>query len=263
MSDLRVSLLFVALLWGCDSRGDSTTRAPADPPPAAQAEAPAAPPTAAPAATPVATAPARPSSALDAGRGQEIGLVFEAFLSPHQEPDEEENTPKSTPKMFRSTTPSLTRAAREAAGHRGHGQVRFSKDLSRVFIDVNVEGIDPDTVNMFHIHCGKPGILGPILVDFAHATDIKSNLADGVFSVEIRNEHIVKNVEHAHGVIGAFANGCIIPSPSLGSLKPTKVSTVAGMLQLALERELYFNLHTTGHTYFGDIRGQLHPVAQP
>ena len=279
MHDLRVSFLFVALLWGCDSRGESTTRAPVDPTPAAQAEtstatppaastatpaAPAATPAVTPAATdPAAATPAKPSSALDAGRGPEIGLVFEAFLSPHQEPDEEENTPKTTPKMFRSTTPSLTRAAREAAGHRAHGQVRFSKDLSRVFIEVKVEGIDPNTVNMFHIHCGKPGILGPILVDFALATDIKSNLADGVFSVEIRNEHIVKNVEHAHGVIGAFTSGCIIPSPSLGSLKPTKVSTVAGMLQLALERELYFNLHTTGHTYFGDIRGQLHPVAQP
>ena len=189
--------------------------------------------------------------------------MFEAYLSPHQEPDEEENTPKTTPKVFRSTTPSQTRAAREAAGHRAHGQVRFSKDLSRVFIDVKVEGVDAGTVNMFHIHCGKPGILGPILVDFAQATDIKSNLADGVFSVELTNEHIVKTVEHAHGVIGAFTGGCVIPSPSLGTLKPTKVSTVAGMLQLALERELYFNLHTTGQTYFGDLRGQIHPVAQP
>jgi len=30
------------------------------------------------------------------------------------------------------------------------------------------------------------------------------------------------------------------------------------MAQLALDGELYFNLHTTGHTYFGDIRGQIH-----
>jgi hypothetical protein len=106
--------------------------------------------------------------------------------------------------------------------------VRFSNDLSRAFIDVKIEGIDPATVNMFHIHCGKPGILGPILVDFAMATDLKSNLADGVLTVEITNEHIVKNVEHAHGLVGAFTAGCVIPSPSLSGLKPSKVSTVAG-----------------------------------
>jgi hypothetical protein len=197
---------------------------------------------------------------LDPARGAEVGMVFEAFLSPHQEPDEEDNTPRTTPKVFRSTAPSKSRAERETAGHRGHGQVRFSRDLSRAFIDVKVEGIDPTTVNMFHIHCGKPGILGPILVDFALATDLQKNLADGVFSVEIRNEHIVATARHGHGPIAAFTMGCAIPSPSLGSLGPTKVSTVAGMAQIALEGELYFNLHTTGQTYFGDIRGQIHAV---
>lgn len=218
---------------------------------------------AAPAATSAQAAAATPQQtpALDPARGQEIGMVFEAFLSPHQESDEEEATPSSTPKVFRSTTPSLSRAQREAAGHRGHGQLRFTKDLSRVFVDVKLEGVDPKTVNMFHIHCGKPGILGPILVDFAQATDVQQNLADGTFSVEIKNEHIVKTSQHGHGVIAAFTAGCIIPSPSLGSMKPVKVSTVGGMAQLALEGELYFNLHTTGQTYFGDMRGQLHRAA--
>jgi hypothetical protein len=31
------------------------------------------------------------------------------------------------------------------------------------------------------------------------------------------------------------------------------------MAEIAMERELYFNLHTTGQTYFGDIRGQIYP----
>lgn len=198
-----------------------------------------------------------PAPALDARRGQEVGLEFEAFLSPHQESDEEENTPSSTPAVFRSTTPSQSRAQREAAGHRGHGVVRFSRDFSRAFIDVKVEGVDVSTINMFHIHCGRPGILGPILLDFALATDIKKNLADGVLSVEIRNEHIVGTSQHGHGLISAFTQGCIIPSPSLGSFKPSKVSTVAGMAELARDGQLYFNLHTTGQTYFGDMRGQL------
>ena len=81
-----------------------------------------------------------------------------------------------------------------------------------------------------------------------------------MFSVEVRNEHIVKTAGHVHDLVGAFTMGCVIPSPSLGSAMPVKVSTVAGMAELALERELYFNLHTTGQTYFGDIRGQIHLV---
>ncbi len=217
----------------------------------------------------IATAQAAPAttastSGLDPAQGSEIGMVFEAFLSPHQEPDEEENTPATTPKVFRSTGTSMSRAAREAAGHRGHGRIRFSKDLSRAFVDVRIDGIKASTVNMFHIHCGKPGILGPILVDFAQATNIQENLADGLFSVEIRNEHITKTVEHGHGLVGALTAGCLINSPSLGVGKPTKVSTVSGMAQIALEGELYFNLHTVSQTYFGDIRGQIHgPIHGP
>ena len=214
------------------------------------------------AATPAVQAAARPTSstALDPDAGKDIGLVFEAFLSPHQEGDEEDATPKTTPAQFRSTTPSQTRAEREAAGHRAHGQLRFSKDFSRVFVEVKLAGVKVDEINMFHIHCGKPGILGPILLDFSMVTDLKSELADGTPSIEVRNEHIVKTSEHGHGLLAAFTAGCVIPSPSLGSVKPSKVSTIAGMAQLALDRELYFNLHTTGQTYYGDIRGQIHPV---
>ena len=36
-----------------------------------------------------------------------------------------------------------------------------------------------------------------------------------------------------------------------------RVKTVAGLAAIAREGELYFNLHTTGQTYFGEMRGQL------
>jgi CHRD domain len=255
MHVLRHSFLWFALLGGCAPMGGGSTAGPTD-----SAHAAHAPPSAAspgPSLVAVSTSPLPPAPALDPRRGQEIGLVFESFLSPHQEPDEEENTPSVTPAAFRSTAPSLSRDKREAAGHRGHGQIRFSRDFSRAFVDVRIEGIDVATVNMFHIHCGKPGILGPILVDFAIATDLQKNLSDGLLSIELKNEHIVKTAEHDHGLLAAFTQGCVIPSASLGSLKPTKVSTIAGMAQIALEGELYFNLHTTGQTYFGDIRGQI------
>jgi hypothetical protein len=235
---LGVSAL--VLLWACNPADQASTAEAATTPASASAASVGA-----------------PAASLDPGRGKEVGLVFEAFLSPWQEGDEEENTPSSTPAKFRSTTASQSRAAREAAGHRAHGLLRFSNDLSRAWVDVRVEGVDLSAVNMFHIHCGRPGILGPILVDFSLVTDIKQNLADGTFSVELTDEHIVKTARAGEGLVGVATMGCVIPGPSLGSNTPVKTSTIAGMAQLAREGELYFNLHTTGQTYFGDIRGQI------
>ena len=233
----------LVVLGACNSSGQASTAEAAAAAPAAQASAS---PTPAPAVR------------LDPGRGKEVGPVFEAWLSPWQEGDEEENTPRSTPAKFRSTTASQSRAQREAAGHRAHGMLRFSNDLSRAWVDVRVEGVDLSAVNMFHIHCGRPGILGPILVDFSLATDLKQNLADGTFSVELTDEDIVNTAKAGEGLVGVATMGCTIPSPSLGSTAPVKTSTIAGMAQLARAGELYFNLHTTGQTYFGDLRGQIH-----
>jgi CHRD domain len=226
-------------------------------PPIHTEPAPTQPVSAAPVAAPP---PTLPATALDPGRGKEVGLTFQAYLSPWQEGGEEQDTPATVPAVFRSTTPSLTRAQREAAGHRGVGVVRFTNDLSRAFVDVKIEGVDLATVNMFHIHCGKPGILGPILVDFALGTDLKKSFQNGVFSIEITDDLIVKTSSHGHGAVDAFTMGCIIGGPSLSAGPPPKVSTVAGMAEIAMERQLYFNLHTTGQTYFGDIRGQIHPA---
>lgn len=253
MPRLHISLVCcLALFAGCQRTATSQPEA---------TETTAAAATAATTATAESPSP-QAAPALDAARGKEIGLVVESYLTPHQEAHEEADTPSSVPQQFRSTTPSKTRDEREAAGHRAHGQVRFSKDLSRAWVDVKVEGVDLSNVNMFHIHCGEPGILGPILVDFALATDVRNNLSDGTFSVEIRNEHIAKTVAQGegHGLIDGFTRGCVIGSPSLESMKPAKVMTVAGMAELAVERQLYFNLHTTGQTYYGDIRGQLYPA---
>lgn len=254
---LACLVLWTALLGGCQPAKEraaaaSTSQTQSEP---ATSTAQPASTSSAPASSPL------PAPSLDPARGKEIGLVVEAFLSPHQESNEEQNTPSSVPAQFRSTTASLTRDQREAAGHRGHGQIRFSKDLSRAWVDVRIEGVDPATVNMFHIHCGKPGILGPILVDFSLATDVQDNLADGLFSVELRNEHIARTAAQGHGALGAFTMGCVIGSPSLESGLPAKVMTIGGMADLALSQDLYFNLHTTGQTYYGDIRGQVYPVA--
>ena len=135
--------------------------------------------------------------------------------------------------------------------------LRFTKDLSKVYVDVRVEGVNVAEVNMFHIHAGKPDQLGPILVDFALAGDIQKNLADGVFSLVLTNADIEKTLHSSHGLLGAVTIGApIVPG------MPDKVKTIAGMEHIARRSELYFNLHTKGQTFYGDMRGQIHPVVR-
>lgn len=109
---------------------------------------------------------------------------------------------------------------------------------------------------MFQIHCGKSGQLGPILVNFGIDEDLQTVFANGELSLEIVTKDLVDVVEHSHGLVGALTGGYLInPATPL-----QKVHTVAGMASIAMERELYFNLHTKGQTYFRDIRGQLYSV---
>ncbi len=193
--------------------------------------------------------------ALDPSQGQAIGAIYEAFLSPHQEGGEEEDTPSLTPQQFLSTAPSVPRNERTS---RGHGLLSFTKDLSKAFVHVQVEGVKIEDVVMFHIHCGRPGQLGPIIIDFALAGDLQEYLADGLLTLEITNADIVAVTDHSEGLVGAFTAGC----PIVQSLPLDKVKTIAGMALIAQEGELYFNLHTKGQTFFGDIRGQLQPVTR-
>ncbi|MEH1868146.1 MAG: CHRD domain-containing protein [Nostoc sp.] len=189
---------------------------------------------------------------LNPSNNQEIGFVYEAFLSPGQEPGEEENAPKFIPSSFRSTAPSVPRNQRKS---QGHGLVKFTKDLSKAFVAVQVEGVNPQDIVMFHIHCGKPDVLGPILVDFALSGNIQQNFADNIFSTELTNENIENTTNSGHDILGAYLLGCPI-----GPVRWDKVKTIAGMEQFAKRSELYFNLHTKSQTFFGDIRGKLNPV---
>ena len=189
---------------------------------------------------------------LDPTRGAETGAVYQSWLSPQQEGGEEAETPKMVPKQFRSTTPSVDRNQRKSAGH---GVLRFSRDLSRAYVELQISGVDPKTINLFHIHCGKPGILGPIIVDVALKQDLHTAFPDGRFKAEIGNEDIVAVAGHMHdGMIAFGTAGCPINKDGNPN---ERVKTVAGLAAIAREGELYFNLHTTGQTYFGEMRGQL------
>jgi hypothetical protein len=189
---------------------------------------------------------------LDPAVGQEIGFVYEAYLSPHQEPGEEKDTPGIVPGELRSTAPSLLRSERQS---RGHGTIRFTSDLSVAYVDVQVEGVNPEDVVMFHIHCGRPDMLGPIIVDFALQGALPARMAGGRFSTVVTNIDIEQTVQEGEGLTGALTAGCPIV-PGL----PDKVKTIAGMEYVARHGELYFNLHTKAQTFYGDIRGQLYLV---
>ncbi|MCU0498575.1 MAG: CHRD domain-containing protein [Anaerolineae bacterium] len=190
---------------------------------------------------------------LNAAGGSEIGFVYEAFLSPQQEGGEEEDTPALIPPQFRSTMPSVPRNERTS---RGHGVIAFTKDLSRAYVHLAIENVNVADINMLHLHCGRPGQLGPIIVDFSTGGNIQEYLADGVMNVEITNEDIMAVTASSQGLIGAFTAGCPINESN-----PTdKVKTIGGLEYIARQGDIYFNLHTLGQTYFGDMRGQAHLV---
>ena len=190
---------------------------------------------------------------LNPARGDEIGTVFEAFLTPHQEGGEEEDTPDVVPDVFKSTAPSVPRNGRPS---RGHGVLSFTRDLSKAYVHIAIENVNPEEIAMFHIHCGRPGQLGPILIDFSLMGDLQTYWEDNVLTIEITNEDIEAVLDHGEGMVGALTAGC----PIVPIIPIDKVKTIAGMEFIAREGELYFNLHTNGQMFFGDIRGQLHQV---
>ncbi len=190
---------------------------------------------------------------LNPAGGKEIGFVYEAYLSPQQEGGEEADTPIFVPPQFRSTAPSVPRNERTS---RGHAVLEFTKDLSRAFVFLAVENVKVEDVVMLHLHCGLPGQLGPIIVDFSMAGNLQTYLADGKMSLELHNEDITAVTDNASmSPVDGFTLGCPI-----ASIPTDKVKTIAGMQIIAQEGQIYFNLHTAGQTYFGDIRGQFSPV---
>jgi len=190
---------------------------------------------------------------LDPSKGQELGTVFQAFLSPHQEGGEEEDTPALIPEAFLSTAPSVSRNERQS---RGHGLLSFTNDLSKAFVHIALDNVKPEEIVMFHIHCGRPGQLGPIIVDFSLAGNLQEYFADNVLTLELTNEDIEAAAAHGEGVVAAFTAGC----PIVAAIPMDKVKTIGGLEFIARQGELYFNLHTEGQTFFGDIRGQLYQV---
>jgi hypothetical protein len=194
-----------------------------------------------------------PAHAKDPSLGATTFTVYEAWLSPAQEPGEESETPKALEKSLGATAPSTPRESRKS---RGYGQIRFARDLSKAYVDVEIQGVNPADIIMFHIHCGPPGVLGPIIVNFGESESPAKKLADGKFSMELTNKNVAF-VKDMPGLKPSLPESC---PAELGFLAQTK--TLAGLEYLAKKGVLYFNLHTKAHTYYGEMRGQIYAVQE-
>jgi CHRD domain len=144
---------------------------------------------------------------------------------------------------------------------KGYGRLRFPKNLTKGDINVQLADIDPANVTAFHIHCGTPDVLGPIIVNFDQFGDFKKTIVNGSFSASVTNEKLtfIKQPPPPPNLSGGFKlplpEGC--PSDII---IPAQINTIAGMEALARKGVLYFNLHTKGHEFYGEMRGQIYPV---
>jgi hypothetical protein len=193
------------------------------------------------------------SHAAEPAQGATTFTVYEAWLSPAQEPGEESETPKPLQKSLGATAPSTPRENRKS---RGHGQIRFAKDLSKAYVDVQIDGVNPADILMFHVHCGPPGVLGPIVVDFGEFGELTKTLVSGKLSVELTNKNITF-IKDMKGIKPGLPESC---PAELGFA--TQARTLASLEYLARKGVLYFNLHTRAHTYYGEMRGQIY-ATQP
>lgn len=195
-----------------------------------------------------------PAQAKDPASGATTFTVYEAYLSPAQEPGEESETPKVLEKSLGATAPSVPRESRKS---RGYGQIRFAKDLSKAYVDVQIQGVNASDILMFHIHCGPPGVLGPIIVDLGGHENPGKKLADGKLSMELTNKNVTFVKDMPKGLKPRLPEGC---PAELGL--PGQMKTIAGLEYLARKGVLYFNLHTKAHTYYGEMRGQIYPAKE-
>jgi len=147
---------------------------------------------------------------------------FHAFLSGAQEV-----TPPDAP-----ATPSLG----VATDTLGLVRVEFARDLSAFNFVLNVR--NGRAVTQAHLHCGRPGENGPIIV-FLSAPNENGQDVDGQLARGTRaNEHIEASAAECEALIGQ------------------PVRNIASLALAAYKGLIYANVHTVNNPA-GEIRGQL------
>ncbi len=113
----------------------------------------------------------------------------------------------------------------------GRAKLEFAKDLSSAEIDIKLR--DASGVTAAHIHCGRAGVNGPVVVVLYGGDPLE---VDGRFlELEIINEDIIPT-------------NCAEDGP--------RISNVAALAAAAADGLLYINVHTIANPP-GEIRGQL------
>jgi len=197
---------------------------------------------------------AQPALAKDPAQGAANFTVYEGWMSPQQQPGDEADAPKALGKAtgLQASAPSVPREQRKS---RGWGALRFSKDLTKAYVDIEVTGVNAEDILMFHVHCGPPGVLGPIIVDFGEFGSLPKLLANGKMSVELTNKNITFVKQMPKGLKPALPESCPV---EIGF--PTQSMTISALEYLARKGVLYFNLHTKANTFYGEVRGQIYPA---
>jgi hypothetical protein len=120
----------------------------------------------------------------------------------------------------------------------GTGTALFEPNLASVQVDISAQNLQFPVTDA-HIHCGKAGQNGPVLVPLTPTTGGTSGV---VVAKQVLSEDIDNAVGNAECV-----TACGFP-----------LTTVAALRAAAADGCLYFNVHTgSPETAAGEIRGQL------
>lgn len=120
----------------------------------------------------------------------------------------------------------------------GIGHVVFERDLTSAHVDLSVQSLQFPVADA-HIHCGKAGQNGPVLVPLAPT--IGGNSGD-IVAKDIVNEDIDNAAAN-----GECVTACNFP-----------LTNIAALRAAASDGCLYLNVHTDSpDTLAGEIRGQL------
>jgi hypothetical protein len=199
---------------------------------------------------------AGPVGAKEMAPGAETFTTYEAFLSASQEPGEEPEAPKAPGQKYGPPPP----VARDRNKSSGYAQLRFTRDLSKARVEVEVQGIAPSDIEIFRLHCGPPGVVGPIIVDFGSLGPLPRAVGVGAklnvkLKQDLANKDVVFVTQLAAGLKPAEKEACPL-DPGYGGT----ITTISAMELLARRGMLYVNLHTHQHRYYGELRGQLYPT---
>lgn len=169
--------------------------------------------------------------AKDPATGATTFTEYEAYLSPQQEPADEANPP-----------------ARDKNKARGYARLRFNKDLSRIFVDMELTGVAVSDLQTLHLACAAPGVVGPIVVDVGSLLGPSKLLASGKASFELTNKDVAFTTKVPKGMKPAVPEACGTEA----------VVNVAAVEALARKGLLYVNLTSKNAPFYGELRGQLY-----